>query len=138
MSRQAQRPFASARVIAQHFLTTVPTMKDILQTELGMRKLSRCWCLIFSVPHKKLLASKHQKQYCEFYKTRKQMTLKESQRVMSPGSGTASHLQQCLHGRHPRLFQGRGKQLARKNNDNDFIHCTSTNPVGCTTKRKQI
>jgi hypothetical protein len=42
------------------------------------------------------------------------MTLKELQRVMSPGSGTVIHLQQCLRGRHPRLFQGRGKQLARK------------------------
>jgi hypothetical protein len=39
-------PFTSARVIAQHFLTTVPTIKDILQKELGMRKCSRCW-----VPH---------------------------------------------------------------------------------------
>jgi transposase len=39
-------PFASARVIAQHFLTTVPTIKDILQRELGMRKFSRRW-----VPH---------------------------------------------------------------------------------------
>jgi hypothetical protein len=36
-------PFASARVIAQHFLTTVLTIKDILQRELGMRKFSRRW-----------------------------------------------------------------------------------------------
>jgi histone-lysine N-methyltransferase SETMAR len=42
------------------------------------------------------------------------MTLKELQRVMSLGLGTVIHLQQCLCGRHPRLFQGRGKQLARK------------------------
>jgi hypothetical protein len=42
------------------------------------------------------------------------MTLKELQRVMSPGSGIVIHLQHCLRGRHPRLFQGRGKQLARK------------------------
>jgi hypothetical protein len=34
-------PFASARVIAQHFLITVPTIKEILQKELGMRKFSR-------------------------------------------------------------------------------------------------
>jgi hypothetical protein len=34
-------PFASARVIAQPFLTTVPAIKDILQRELGMRKFSR-------------------------------------------------------------------------------------------------
>jgi hypothetical protein len=49
------------------------------------------------------------------------MTLKELQRVMSAGSGTVIHLQQCLRGRHPRLFQGRGQQLARKNNDDDFF-----------------
>jgi hypothetical protein len=34
-------PFASARAIAQHFLTTVPTIKDILQKGLGMTKFSR-------------------------------------------------------------------------------------------------
>jgi hypothetical protein len=39
-------PFASARVIAQHFITTVLTIKDILQRELGMRRFSRRW-----VPH---------------------------------------------------------------------------------------
>jgi transposase len=44
-------PFASARVIAQHFLMTVPTIKDILQRELGMRENSHgAGCLIFSVP----------------------------------------------------------------------------------------
>jgi hypothetical protein len=58
------------------------------------------------------------------------MTVKELQRVMSPVSDTVIHLQQCLRRRHPRLFQGRGKQLARKNNDNDFVHRTSTRPVG--------
>jgi hypothetical protein len=105
-------PFASAKVIAQHFLTTVPTIKDILQRELGMRKFSRRWGLLFSVPHKTLLASKHQKQDCEFYKTRNQIILKELRRVMIPGSDTVIHLQQYLHGRHLRLFQGHGKQLA--------------------------
>jgi transposase len=39
-------PFTSARVIAQHFLMTVPTIKDILQGELGIKKFSRRW-----VPH---------------------------------------------------------------------------------------
>jgi hypothetical protein len=34
--------------------------------------------------------------------------------MMSPGSGTIIHLQQWMRGRHPRLFQGRGKQLAQK------------------------
>lgn len=39
-------PFASARVIAKHFLTNAHTVKEILQRELGMRKYSRRW-----VPH---------------------------------------------------------------------------------------
>jgi hypothetical protein len=34
-------PYASARAIAKHFLTTVPRLKEILQRELGMRKFSR-------------------------------------------------------------------------------------------------
>jgi hypothetical protein len=38
--------FANAPVVAQHFLTTAPTIKDILQTELGMKKFSRV-CPIF-------------------------------------------------------------------------------------------
>jgi hypothetical protein len=35
-------PFARARVIAQHFLTTILAIKDILQRELGMKEFSRC------------------------------------------------------------------------------------------------
>jgi histone-lysine N-methyltransferase SETMAR len=60
--------------------------------------------------------------------------LKELQQVMSPGSGTVIHLEQCLRGRHPRLFQGRGKQLARREQRERFLHCTSIVPVGCTIK----
>jgi hypothetical protein len=107
-------PFASARVIAQHFLTTVPTIKDILQRQLGMGKFSRRWVPHFLSSGQKVARVEASKKYCEFYKTRNQMTLTELQPVMSPGSGTVVHLQQCLRGRHPRLFQGRGKQLARK------------------------
>jgi hypothetical protein len=39
-------PFASARIIAKHFLTTASTVKEILQKELAMRQFSRRW-----VPH---------------------------------------------------------------------------------------
>jgi transposase len=46
--------FASARVIAQHFLTTVPAIKDILQRELGMRKFSRRWVPHFFSPAQKM------------------------------------------------------------------------------------
>jgi hypothetical protein len=47
-------PFASARVIAQHVLTTVPTIKDIIQRELGMRKFSRGWVPHFPSPAQKV------------------------------------------------------------------------------------
>jgi hypothetical protein len=47
-------PFARATVIAQHFLTTVPTIKDIPQKELGMRKFSRCWVPHFLSPTQKV------------------------------------------------------------------------------------
>jgi hypothetical protein len=38
--------FASAPVIAKHFLANLHTVKEILQRELGMKKFSRGW-----VPH---------------------------------------------------------------------------------------
>jgi transposase len=63
-------PVASARVIAQHFHTTVPTTKDILQRELGMRKFSRCWLPHFLSPAQKVARVEASKQCCEFYKTR--------------------------------------------------------------------
>jgi hypothetical protein len=47
-------PFGSARVIAQHFLTTVPTIKDMLQRELGMKKFSRRWVPHFLSPAQKI------------------------------------------------------------------------------------
>jgi hypothetical protein len=47
-------PFASARVIAQHFLKTVPSIKDIFLRELGMRKFSRRWVPDFLSPAQKV------------------------------------------------------------------------------------
>jgi hypothetical protein len=48
-------PFARARVIAQHFLTTIPAIKDILQRELGMRKFSRPSVPLFLSPAQKVV-----------------------------------------------------------------------------------
>jgi hypothetical protein len=49
-----QYPFAGARLIAQYFLTTVPTIENILQRELGMRKFSRRWVPHFLSPAQKV------------------------------------------------------------------------------------
>jgi hypothetical protein len=95
-------------------MMTVPTIKDILQRELGMRKVSGSWVPHFLSPGQKVARIEASKTILQFYQRQNQMTLKELQQVMSHGSGTVIHLQQCLRGRHPRLFQGRPKQLARK------------------------
>jgi hypothetical protein len=47
-------PFASARVIAQHFLTIVPAIKDILQKGSGMRQFSRRGVPHFLSPAEKI------------------------------------------------------------------------------------
>jgi hypothetical protein len=47
-------PFASARIIAQHFLTTVLMIKNILQRKVGMRKFSRRWVPHFLSPAQKV------------------------------------------------------------------------------------
>jgi hypothetical protein len=40
-------PFANARVLMQYFLTSVSTIKEILQRELGLKKVSRHWVPLF-------------------------------------------------------------------------------------------
>jgi hypothetical protein len=49
-----KHPFASARVITQHFFTTVLTIKDIPQRELGVKKFSRRWVPHFLSPAQKV------------------------------------------------------------------------------------
>jgi hypothetical protein len=107
-------PFASARVIAEHFLTTVPRIKDILQRELGMRQFSRRWVPHFLSPAEKVSCVEASKTILRVLQDAKSNDFEGIAPDESPGSGTVIHLQQCLGGRHPRLFQGCGKQLARK------------------------
>jgi hypothetical protein len=54
-------PFGSSRVIAQHFLTTIPTINDILQRELEMRKFSRRRVPHFLSPARKIARVKSSK-----------------------------------------------------------------------------
>jgi hypothetical protein len=130
-------PFASARVIAQHFLTTVPMIKDILQRELGLRKFSRRSVPYFLSPAQNIACVETSKIILQILQDA------ESNDFEGIATGDESLFRYCYPSSAmfarapPRLFQGRGKQLAQKK-DNDFLHCTSTNPVGCTTKRKQI
>jgi hypothetical protein len=88
-------------------------IKDILQRELGMRKFSRRWVPHFLSPAQKVARVEASKTILRVLQDAESNDLKDLQRVMSPGSNTVIHLQQCFPGRHPRLFQGQGKQLAR-------------------------
>jgi histone-lysine N-methyltransferase SETMAR len=63
-----------------------------------MRKCWQSWVHHFLSPAQKVARAEASKQFCEFYKTRNQMALKELQQVMSPGYGSVIHLQQCLRG----------------------------------------
>jgi hypothetical protein len=131
-------PLASARVVAQHFLTTVPTIKDILQRVLGMRKFSRSW-----VPH--CLSPAQKIARVEASKTiLRVLQDAESNDFEGIATGGECWFRYCypsstMFTRAPSEVIPRTRQaIDAKNNDNDFLHCTSTNPVGCTTKRKQI
>jgi hypothetical protein len=52
-------PFASAWVLAHHFMTSMSTMKEILQRELGLKNFRGAGWPIFCPPPKELLMLKH-------------------------------------------------------------------------------
>jgi transposase len=131
-------PFASARAIAQHFLTTVPMIKDILQRELGMRKFSRRWVPHFLSPAQKVARVEASKTILRV------LQHAESNDFEGIATGGESFFRHCypsltMFARAPSDVVPRTRQtIGAKKNDNDFLHCTSTNPVGCTTKQKEI
>jgi hypothetical protein len=96
--------FPCARVITQHFLTTVPTIQDILQRELGMKKFSRRWMPHSLSPVQNVARVEASKIILRVLQDAESNDFEELQWVMSPSSATVIHLQQCLRGRHLRLF----------------------------------
>jgi hypothetical protein len=107
-------PFASARGIAQHFLTTVPTIRDMLQRELGMRKFSRRWISHFLTLAQKLARVEAPKAILQVLQYPESNDFEGIATGDELDSGTIIHFQQCLRRRYLRLFQRRPKQLARK------------------------
>jgi hypothetical protein len=76
---------SSARGLAQHFLASVPMIKDIFQRKLGLKNSCGAGYPIFCPPPKKLFVLKHQRRCYEFYTSRKSTFLKESEQVTSLG-----------------------------------------------------
>jgi hypothetical protein len=107
-------PFASTCIIANYFLTTSSTVKEILQRELGMRNFSRRW-----VPHSmsdaqnvaRVEAAKETLRIC---RNQKRMILMASQQATSLGFNTPRRPRKCLPVRQQMSFRGRGRKLARK------------------------
>jgi hypothetical protein len=64
-------PFAGAWIIANHFITTVPEIKHILQGELTMKKCSRRWAPHLPSRDQKAARVETSKGCCEFYKNPK-------------------------------------------------------------------
>jgi hypothetical protein len=131
-------PFASARVTAQHPLTAVPTIKDILQRELGMRKFSRRWVPHFPSPGQKVARVEASKTILRVLQDA------ESNDFEGIATGDESwfsyrYPSSTMCARAPSEVIPRTRQtIGAKNNDNNCLHCMLTNPVGCTTKRKQF
>jgi hypothetical protein len=98
-------PFASARVIANHFLMAVLTIKEILQRQLWMKTLSRSWVPYFEVPVKKMLVLKHERRCYDFCKNPKKIILMESQRAMSRGLDISICALKCLLDHQQMLFR---------------------------------
>jgi hypothetical protein len=86
-------PFTSARVITQHFLTTVPTIKDILERELGMRQFSQRWVPHFLCPAQKVARVKASKTILRVLQDAESNDFEGIAKGMSPGSDTAIYLQ---------------------------------------------
>jgi hypothetical protein len=130
--------FASARVIAQHFLTTVPTVKAVFQRDLGMRKFSRCWVPHFLSPAQKVARVEASKTILRVLQDA------ESNDFEGIAPGNESWFRYCyrfsiMFARAPSEVIPRTRQaIGAKTNDNDFLHCTSTNPVGCTIKGRKF
>jgi hypothetical protein len=131
-----KHPFANARKIAKHFLTTPYAVKEMLQRELGMRKFSRRW-----VSHS---LSDAQKAACLEAAKETLMILQESETndFDSIATGDEPWLQHItaslkMFARSAANipFRGRGRQLVQTNYDHAFLHCKETYRVRCFSKR---
>jgi hypothetical protein len=130
--------FSSTQILAQHFRTSVPTIKDVLQTELGLRNSRGSGCPIFCPAPKRLLVLKHQQRCHEFYTSRKRINLKESQQVTSLGSNipiptvvkTVCTIADRCHSKDAAGDRGHADY------DNDFRHRTPINRAPHLTERK--
>jgi hypothetical protein len=115
--------------MAQHFLATVPTIKDILQRKLGMRKFSWYWVSHFLSPVQNVARVEASKTILRVLQDA------ESNDFEGIAMGDEFWFRYCypsqiMFARVPSEVIPRTRQtIGAKKNDNDFLHCTSTNPV---------
>jgi hypothetical protein len=97
-------PFSSSRVIAQHFLVTIPTVKEILQRELRMRKFSRSWVPYLLSEGQNIAPVEAAKEMLTTLQSCEANDL-ESRPVMSPGFVIYIHPRKCSRDLQQMSFQ---------------------------------
>jgi hypothetical protein len=107
-------PFASVRVLAQHFLASVPTIEEILERGMGSKKVWRCWVPHFLSPAPKVARVEALTEMLRILHESERTILKESQQVTSRDSNTPIPPQQ--RSRHHRQIspQGSGRPSQRR------------------------
>jgi hypothetical protein len=130
--------FSSARVIAQHFLTTVPANMDILQRELGMTKFPRRWMPHFLSPTQKVARIEASKTLLRVLQDAELNEFEVIATNDEPWFRYCYASSKMFEWAPSEVIPRTRQTTGAKNDDNDFLHWMSTNPVGSTTKRKQI
>jgi hypothetical protein len=130
--------FASARVLARQFLTGVPTIEEILQRQLGVKKFSGRWVPRFlSLSHKVADVEASTEMPRILHESEKNH-LKESQQVTSPSSNMPIPLRNVCMVADRRHSKDAPGHLEEANYDNIFLCQTQTNRAQHLTKRTPI
>jgi len=109
-----KHPFASARIMAEHFNLSHPIVKEILQREMGLRKFTRRWVPVCLLLLKKLNEWMLQIACWKCLNLRDLISSKESRLATSRGSVIVIVRIICMPNLQKRSFQGFGCQLQRR------------------------
>jgi hypothetical protein len=106
-------PFASARILAQHFLMGVPTIKKSVQRELGLKNFARRWVPYFLSPAQKVARVEASTEMLRILHESEESIVKKAQQVTTLDSNIPIRPQKILHDRRQILFQECGRPSGR-------------------------
>jgi hypothetical protein len=117
-------PFASARVIANHFFTTVLLIKKIHRRELRMKTFSLRWESHFLSPGQEDVLVEALKEMFQVLLESKVNNLMESTWATHHGFDISICAPKCLHDRQERSFRRLDRQSLLPNCDHGILHHT--------------